>query len=145
MAARYRLPFLDFDRPFRLPDWLSSGVRPAQGGQVRGRGEPAHVRTGFGDGVLGGAAPPPGHGFSLLELFLIGGQQPLDRLSQPGCLSTELVDARQHDLEQRGVVGGEELRAFEGFFQLGNLPPGGGAGQLGQDPWGCVPRPSGGP
>ena len=29
-AARYRLPFLDLALPVRLPDWLSSGVRPAQ-------------------------------------------------------------------------------------------------------------------
>ena len=29
-AARYRLPFLDLARPVRLPDWLSSGVFPAQ-------------------------------------------------------------------------------------------------------------------
>ena len=30
--------------------------------------------------------------------------------------------------------GGEELRAFQRFFQLGDLAAGRGAGQLGQDP-----------
>ena len=42
------------------------------------------------------------------------------------------VDALQHDLQQRGVLGGEELRALQRFLQLGDLAAGAGAGQLGQ-------------
>ena len=35
-------------------------------------------------------------------------------------------------LQQRGVLGGEELRAFQRLLQLGDLAAGPGAGQLGQ-------------
>ena len=45
----------------------------------------------------------------------------------------EPVDAGQHRGEQGGVLGGEELRAFQRLFQLGDLAAGCGAGQLGQD------------
>jgi hypothetical protein len=60
---------LDF--PLRLPEKLSSGVRPAQEARCAGA-EPAHVGAGFGDGVLGGAAAPAGHRFGLLQLLLMG-------------------------------------------------------------------------
>ena len=61
------------------------------------------------------------------------GQQPLDDLGQLADLGGEAVDALQHGLEQGGVLGGEELRAFHGVLQLGDLAAGPGAGQLGQD------------
>ncbi len=37
-AGQYRLPFLALARPVRLPDWLSSGVRPAQEARCAGVG-----------------------------------------------------------------------------------------------------------
>ena len=95
-------------------------------------GELGHVDAGLGDSVLGGAAAPAGHGFCLLELLIIRGQQPLDHLGQLADLGGEAVDALQHGLQQGGVLGGEELRAFHGVLQLGDLAAGPGAGQLGQ-------------
>src|SRR5262249_36102187 len=92
---------------------------PGPGGQVGAGGEPVHVRAGFSEGVLGGASAPPGHGFGLLQLFLMGGQQPLDYLGEFGDLGVELVNAAQHGGQQRGVLGGEELRSFQRFFYFG--------------------------
>ena len=91
--------------------------------------EAGHVDAGLGDGVLGGAAAPAGHRFCLLELFLVGGQQLFDHLGQPGDLLMDPVDALQHDLQQGGVLGGEELRALQRLLQLGDLAAGAGAGQ----------------
>jgi hypothetical protein len=92
-------------------------------------GKPAGA-TRLGDGVLGGAPGPAGHRLGLLELFLIGRQQLLDDLGDRGDVGVDPVDASQHGLEQRGVRGGEELRAFQRLFQLGYLAAGRGAGQL---------------
>jgi hypothetical protein len=78
------------------------------------------------------AAPSPaGHRPGLGQLFLIRGQQGLDHLGQRGDVGGDPADARQHGLEQGGVGAGEELRAFQRGFQLGDLAAGGGAGQLG--------------
>jgi hypothetical protein len=66
-------------------------------------------------------------------LFLVRGQQLLDHLVQPGDVGGHPVDALQHGRQQAGVLGGEELRAFQRLFQLGDLAAGRGAGQLGQD------------
>jgi hypothetical protein len=96
-------------------------------------GELGHVDPGLGDGVLGGAPAPAGHGFCLLELFLIRGQQLLDHLGQPGDLGLDPVDALQHGLEHGSVLGGDELHAVQRVLQLGDLAAGPGAGQLGQD------------
>ena len=128
----------------RLPDWLSSGVFPAQEDRcppVRKR----HVDAGLGDRVLGGAAAPAGHRLGLLELFLPGAQQPLDRLGQPGDPGVDLVDPVEHGPQQRGVLGGEELRALRCLLQLGDLGAGAGAGQLRQRLRGALPGRSGGP
>ena len=95
-------------------------------------GELGHVGAGLGDGVLGGAAAPARHGFCLLELFLVRGQQLLDHLGQLGDLGGEPVDALQHGLQQGGMRRGEELRAVQGVLQLGDLAAGPGAGQLGE-------------
>ena len=51
---------------------------------------------------------------------------------RPGDLGVDPVDAGQHGGQQRGVLGGEELRAFEGGFQLADLAAGAGPGGLGQ-------------
>jgi hypothetical protein len=96
--------------------------------------EPGHVHAGPGDGVLGRAPSPAGHRLGLLELFLVRGQQLPGHLAQPGDIGGHPVDALQHDGQQAGVPGGEELRAFQRLFQLGDLTAGRGAGQLGQDP-----------
>jgi hypothetical protein len=44
----------------------------------------------------GGAAPPAGHRFGLLELFLIRGQQPLDHVGELGDLGVHPVGAGEH-------------------------------------------------
>ena len=118
-AARYRLPFLDLARPVRLPDWLSSGVLPAQEDRWPPVAEAGHVDAGLGDGVLGGAAAPAGHRLGLLQLFLVRGQQPFDHRGQLVDLGVDPVDAGQHGGQQGGVLGGEELRAFQRLFQFG--------------------------
>jgi hypothetical protein len=99
---------------------------------VAAGGEPGHVHAGLGDGVLGGAPSPAGHRLGLLELFFIRGQQGLDHPGQPVDPGVDAVDALQHDRQQGGVLGSEEFRAVQGGFQLGYLPAGCGAGQLGQ-------------
>jgi hypothetical protein len=76
--------------------------------------------------------PQPGHRFGLGQLLLIRSQQPLDHLGELGDLGFYPVNAGEHGGQQRGVLGGEELRAFQGLLQLGDLAAGGGAGQLGQ-------------
>jgi hypothetical protein len=58
--------------PVRLPDCLSSGVRPAEEARWAGA-ESGHVHTGLGEGVLGGAATRAGHRLGLLQLLLIRG------------------------------------------------------------------------
>ena len=95
-------------------------------------GEPGHVRAGLGDGVLGGTPSPARHRLGLLKLFLVRGQQLLDHLAQPGNAGGHPVDALAMAL-RAGVLGGEELRAFQRLFQLGYLAAGRSAGQLGQD------------
>ena len=75
--------------------------------------EPAHVDAGFGDGVLGSAAAPAGHRLGLGQLFLMRGQQLLDHPGELVDLGGDPVDARQLDPQQRGVPGGEELRALQ--------------------------------
>ncbi len=125
------MPFLDLAFPLRLPEELSRGVRPAQKARCAG-GEPAHVCAGLGGGVLGGTPSPAGHRLSLLQLFFIGGQQPLEHLGQPGDLGVHPVDAAEHGGQQRGVRRGEELRALQRCFQLGDLAAGPGPGELGQ-------------
>ena len=91
-----------------------------------------HIDAGFGDGVLGGAPSPAGHRLGLLQLLLVRGQQPLDHRGQVLDVGRQPVDAGQHLGQQRGVLIGEELRAFQGFFQLADLAAGRGAGQMGQ-------------
>jgi hypothetical protein len=100
-------------------------------------GAPARKRAGatrLGDGVLGGAAGEAGHRLGLLYLFLVRGQQLVDHRGHRVDVGADPVDALQHGLEQRGVGGGEELGALQGFFQPGDLAAGGAAGQGGQHP-----------
>src|SRR5581483_2606161 len=61
------------------------------GGQVGAVGEPGHVRSGLGQGVLGGAASPAGHRLGLLELFLIRLEQGLDHRGQLADGGLELI------------------------------------------------------
>ena len=77
---------------------------------------------------------PSRHGFSLLQLFLVRGQQPLDHLGKVVDVGGEPLDTGQDLRQQGGVLGSEELRAFQLLFQLADLAPGAGAGagQLGQ-------------
>jgi hypothetical protein len=74
----------------------------------------------------------PGTGPGLLQLFLVRGQQPSGHRGQVLDAGGQPVDARQHLGQQRGLVIGEELRALQGFFQLADLAPRRGAGELGQ-------------
>jgi len=99
---------------------------------VRPGAEPAHVHAGSGDGVLGSAAAPAGHRPGLLQLFLIRGQELLDHGGELVDAGGEPADAGQHDLQQGGMLGGEELRALHGLFQLADLAAGRGAGEPGQ-------------
>jgi hypothetical protein len=94
--------------------------------------EPGHVDAGLGDGVLGRAAAPAGHRLSLLQLLLVRGQQSLDHLRQVVDVGGEPVDAGADLRQQGGMLGGEELRAFQRLFELADLAAGPGAGQLGQ-------------
>jgi len=99
---------------------------------VRPGAEPAHVDAGFGDGVLGGAPCPARHRLGLLQLFLVRGQQLFDHRGQVLDVGGQPVDAGQHLGQQRGVLGGEELRALQRLLQLGDLAAGAAAGELGQ-------------
>jgi hypothetical protein len=74
---------------------------------VAAGGELGHAGAGLGEGVLGAAAAPAGHGSGLLQLFLPGGQQPPGHLGQLADLGGEAVDALPHGLQQGGVPGGE--------------------------------------
>ena len=82
-------------------------------------GEPGHVRAGLGEASSAERRPQPGMDSACCKLFLVGGQQLLDHLGQPVDVGGEPVDALQHVRQQGGVLGGEELRAFQGLFQLG--------------------------
>ena len=53
---------------------------------------------------------------AMLELLLVGGQQLLDHLGQPGDLLVDPVDALQHGPQQGGVLSSEELRAVQGVL-----------------------------
>src|SRR5215472_12339243 len=64
-APRYRLPFLAVARPARLPDWWSSGARPAQEERCAPVGNLRMPGAGLGQGVLGRAASPAGHRLGL--------------------------------------------------------------------------------
>ena len=101
------------------------------GSEGASAGKPAGA-TRLGHGVLRGAALPAGHRLGLLELFLVRGQQPLDHLGQVVDVGGQPVDPGQHLGQQGAVLGGEELRALHGLFQLADLAAGRGAGQLGQ-------------
>src|SRR5258708_12037045 len=56
---------------------------PGPGGQVPAGGEPAHVRPGLAEDVLGGAASPARHGLGRLEPFLVRTNPPLHHLRHP--------------------------------------------------------------
>src|SRR5437773_3333128 len=96
MAPGYRLPFLALARPARLPDWWSSGARPAQEDRC------APVRNLLISTPVPAMAscaarcPPAGHRLGLGQLLLIRGQQPLDHLGQVLDVGGQPVDARQH-------------------------------------------------
>ena len=100
-AARYRLPFLD--RLVRVPDWLSSGVRPAQEAKwvpegnrlMSGRSRP---------GRPGRCAGPSRASTRSGRAVLRRAEQQLDHLGQRGDLGGQPVDALQHHRQQRGVV-----------------------------------------
>jgi len=106
---------------FALAGLLVQRGVPGPGHQVTCGGEPGHVDAGLGDGVLGGAPPPPGHRLGLGQLLLIRGQEFLDHGGEVADLGVDLVDTLQHGLEQPRVVTGEELRALQGVLQLGDL------------------------
>jgi hypothetical protein len=76
--------------------------------------------------------PQPGTGPGLGQLLLVRGQQSLDRRGQVLDAGGQPVDAGQHLGQQGGVRRGEELRALQGFFQLGDLAAGRGTGEPGQ-------------
>ena len=98
-------------------------------------GAPARQRAGatrLGEGVLGGAASPAGHRLGLLQLFLVGGQQPFNHFGQLADAGVELVDAGEHGGQQRGMRRGEELGAVQRGSQLRDLAAGAAAGELGQ-------------
>ena len=77
--------------------------------------------------------PHPGTGPGLGQLFLPGGQQPFDYRGELVDLGVDAAGTPEHGLEQGGDLGGEELRALQRGFQLGDLAAGPGAGQAGQD------------
>ncbi len=129
-AAQVPVAFLVPGLAFALAGLLVQRDAPGPGHQVTSGGEPGHVHAGPGDGVPGGAAPPPGHRLGLLQLFLMRGQEFFDHGGEVADLGVDLAGALQHGLGQARMVIGEELRALQGVLQLGDLGPGAGAGQL---------------
>ena len=66
-AATYLLPFLCRERPWRLPDWWSSGARPARETRWPPVGNLLMSGAGLGEHVLGRAAPPARLRLGLLQ------------------------------------------------------------------------------
>jgi len=104
--------------PLRLPaDSVTRGACLAQDARRPGGREDAHVGAGLGDEVLGGGDPEPGNVVELLDLPLVRSAHLRDLPVQDRDLGSELVDAVQHQLQDEGVLPGEE-RGVQGLFQL---------------------------
>jgi hypothetical protein len=95
-AGQVPVAFLGLGTAVSLAGLIVQRGAARPGGQVPGCGEPAHVRTRFGEGVLGGTAAPAGHRLGLGQLLLIRDQQPLDHPSELGDLGVDPVDTLQH-------------------------------------------------
>ena len=119
--ARYRLLFLALARPLRAPDWWSTGVRLAQETRYAPVGNRVMSAPVSARASWAARRPPAGHRLGLLQLFFERGQQPFDHRGELVDVGGEPVDAGQHRGEQGGVLGSEELRAFQRLFQLGDL------------------------
>src|SRR5262249_55209805 len=129
-AGQVPVAFLGSGAAVPLPDWLSSGLRPAQEARCPGVGNLV-MSAPVSAASWAARRPHPGTDPAWASCSSCGASsRSITSVSWP--ISALTRSMRSSMAASSTACAGEELRAFQRLFQLADLAARAGAGQLGQ-------------